>query len=74
MSLTLFGEQLSAYVRQQTDKWEIMESEGEHTLDKIITIKTPGFEMPDHARKYIQQLAYTHTPAAFRNTFVYIAN
>jgi hypothetical protein len=74
MSLTLFGEQLETLVRQQSDKWEITEVSGEHPLDKIITIRTPGFEMPEAARKHIQELAYIHAPAAFRNTFIYKAS
>ncbi|WP_315792263.1 MULTISPECIES: hypothetical protein [unclassified Bradyrhizobium] len=71
MSLTLFGDKLRSLVSQLTDAVEITEANGKSDVDKVITVRTPGFVMPEAKRREIRELASVMTPLGFRNTFVF---
>lgn len=66
--LTEFGRRLVLAMPHLTDDWEISERDAGLPLDKVLTIKTPGFEMPEDARQAIRDLAIATVPVAYRVT------
>ena len=73
--LTPFGRRLHEGLREMTAEFEISEDHKlGNLLDKVYTIKTPGFVVPEDAREIIRDFARDYLPAVVRTTFIFEPN